>query len=218
MFPSSLAVAVCLLAALLLIGCSGAAATPLPTFPPFPTATPTTLPTPSATSEITPSPQAEPSAGQSFIRLVDPLDEPEYYCLDVPGAGRSVRLESALQAHTCKPVAQAADELFTLDHPDDGQIYMEAYGLCLEAGAPAADLILYLKDCSDSPKQHFVYNADGLIQHVTDAGMAMCLSVAPGAGIPTGGPSHLRRPLSFQRCGAIQPPLAKWTLWAGGAE
>ena len=138
--------------------------------------------------------------------------------MDVPGAGRGVRLESALQAHTCKPVAQAADELFTLDHPNDGQIYMEAYGLCLEAVAPAADLTLNLKDCSDSPAQRFAYTADGLIQHVTDAGFVLCLSVALGAGIPTGGPSHLRRALSFQPCGAIQPALAKWTPWSGGAE
>jgi len=68
-----------------------------------------------------------------YIRLIDPLDEPEYYCVDVPGAGRGVRLESALQAHTCKPIATAADELFTRNHPNDGQIYMEAYDLCVEA-------------------------------------------------------------------------------------
>ena len=221
MHPSSIAVTVCLPVVLLLIGCSGTKATPLPTFSPFPTATPTNMPTPAVTSEVMVSPQAEPSAGKIFIRLVDPLDEPEFYCVDVPGAGRGVRLKSALQAHTCKPLAQAADELFTLNHPSDGRIYMEAYELCVEAGAastPAAHLALYLKDCSDSPTQRFVYTADGLMQHVTDAGMVLCLSVAPGAGIPTGGPSHLRRELSLQICDIVQPPLAKWTLRAGAAE
>ena len=39
------------------------------------------------------SPTVKPDA--RFIRLIDPLDEPEYYCVDVPRSGRGVRLESA---------------------------------------------------------------------------------------------------------------------------
>ena len=50
-----------------------------------------------------------------MIQLRDPLDEPEYYCVDVPGFGRSLNLEGALTAHTCKP--NADDELFIYRSP-----------------------------------------------------------------------------------------------------
>ena len=118
--------------------------------------------TPSSTPTITPAPTVDPTptllptvpptiAGDDrvFIQLTDPLDEPEYYCVDVPGAGPGVRLQSALQAHTCKPIDTAADELFTIDHPKAGQIYMEAYQLCLEAEKSGQGSSLRLQRCSD---------------------------------------------------------------------
>ena len=94
--------------------------------------------------------------GPVFIQLTDPLDEPEFYCVDVPGAGRGVRLDSNLQAHTCKPISEAEDELFILNRPSEGQIFMEAYGLCVEAELAIDGASLRLQPCSDSPLQIFV--------------------------------------------------------------
>lgn len=37
--------------------------------------------------------------------LEDPLDEPEFYCVDVAGFGANLNLNGPLQAHICKPVA-----------------------------------------------------------------------------------------------------------------
>lgn len=107
-----------------------------PPSPPPPSDTPSSAPTmiPAPTVNPTPTliptvPSATGTDDRVFIQLTDPLDEPEYYCVDVPGAGPGVRLQSALQAHTCKPLNTAADELFTFDRPKAGQIYMEAYQL-----------------------------------------------------------------------------------------
>ena len=63
----------------------------------------------------------------------------------MPRAGRGVRLESALQAHTYKPIETSVDELFTINHPNDGQIYMEAYDLCVEADGMHKGSALLLK-------------------------------------------------------------------------
>ena len=60
--------------------------------------------------------------------LRDPLDEPEFYCVDVAGFGNNLNLNSPLQAHTYKPGAD--DELFIFNHPTPGQFYMEAYDVC----------------------------------------------------------------------------------------
>ena len=150
------------------------------------------------------------------------MDEPEYYCVDVPGGGTTVRLEAALQAHTCKPVAQADDQLFSLNNPHEGQIFMETYNLCVEADRSGADFYLHLKPCSDSPLQRFTYTQDGQIQLVTGTGDRFCLAVASGVGVSTrarlddeflpGGPNHVRRDLAIQSCGVIEPALSTWTI------
>ncbi len=197
----------------LIVACS-AGATPSP---PLPTVLPTSaeIPTAQATGASssptrlpTVSPQIPLGVGV-FIQLTDPLDEPEYYCLDVPGAGAGVRLQSSLQAHTCKPVATAADELFTIDHPNKGQIYMEAYDLCVEAEEAQNGSALLLKPCSDSDHQLFALENDVIRLHPRDD---LCLAVDPGSGIPTGGPSHLRRALTLESCESTDPTLIKWSI------
>ena len=76
--------------------------------PPTPTvATPT--PTAAAPTSATPSMagiDVDPAKAEAtLLQLVDALDEPEYYCVDVPGFGGSLNLQSTLMAHTCKPGA-----------------------------------------------------------------------------------------------------------------
>ena len=144
-----------------------------------------------------------------FIQLTDPLDEPQFYCVDVPGAGTAVRLNSPLQAHTCKPLETAEDELFAFDHPNDGQIYMEAYDLCVEATGTAAGSTVGLKPCSDSPNQRFVVK-DGAVSLSSVGQPDLCFAVDADDGIPTGGPSHLRRDLTLENCELIGEELSSW--------
>ncbi|MEM7348816.1 MAG: RICIN domain-containing protein, partial [Chloroflexota bacterium] len=144
-----------------------------------------------------------------LIQLRDPLDEPEYYCVDVPGFGASLNLEGALTAHTCKPNGE--DELFLINHPATGQLYMPAYERCVEAATGEAGADLYLKDCNDSALQKFSYEDETTLQLDTDA-EALCLSVADEAGEPTGGPSHLRLDLLLASCTSVEPVLSEWAL------
>ena len=146
-----------------------------------------------------------------FIQLTDPLDEPQFYCVDVPGAGTAVRLNSPLQAHTCKPLETAEDELFAFDHPGDGQIYMDAYDLCAEATGLTAGFTIVLQPCSDSPNQRIVVE-DGAVRLATGGQPELCFAVDPSDGIPTGGPSHLRRDLTLESCKSIGAELSNWTF------
>ena len=144
-------------------------------------------------------------AGGTLVQLADPLDEPEYYCVDVPGFGARLNLGAALMAHTCKPGAD--DEMFAVNRPGPGNLSMPAYDLCLAADSDTGTAQLHLQECSDSALQRFTYRADGLL---TLAGTELCLAVAPEAGQPTGGPSHLRRDLSLQPCSTTEPELTNW--------
>ena len=85
----------------------------------------------------------------SLIQLIAPLDEPEYYCIDIRGFGFEVLLDSLLQTHTCKHT-QFEDGLFSFGQPSDGQLYMEEYRVCMEAGAAEEGAPLYVGRCSDA--------------------------------------------------------------------
>ena len=213
------ALAVCLAAAAALAACSAEpTATPAPTatLVPVPTATP--LPAPTATLEPTatpasvpaPAPQPTPTStvdadagipSETLVMLADPLDEPEFYCVDVAGFGASLGLDRPLQAHTCKPGAD--DEMFAFNRPADGQVYLVEHDRCVEADGTS----LYVRPCSDSQMQRFTYGDDRTLR-LADGGV--CLAVAGGDGEPAGGRSHLRRDLLLRPCSDVQPALSQW--------
>lgn len=161
--------------------------------------------------------ESDSTAVVSLIQLQDPLDEPEYYCVDVPGAGASLNLQGALQAHTCK-LTSAEDEMFTFNYPSSGQLYMEAYALCAEADSGIAASALYLKECSDQPLQRFEFTNDMQLRLLGVGSESQCLAVAPGVGTPTGGPSHLRRDLMLQPCAGVDPALSQWKMPGSSPE
>jgi len=142
---------------------------------------------------------------EGLIQLIDPLDEPEFYCVDVPGFRNRVRLDAPLMAHTCKP--GAPDELFTPGRPEAGQLFMKAYDRCVEASSAQAGASVSLATCGDSKLQRFSLQQDG---RITLADSELCLAVADGMGAPTGGPSHLRRDLTLESCSAVPPTLSRW--------
>ena len=144
---------------------------------------------------------------EGLIELNDPLDEPEKYCVDVPGFGRRLNLNAPLMAHTCKP--GAADELFTPGQPGEGQLYMQAYGRCAEAESTKPGAAIYMRECSSSNLQRFSFESDGRIK-LADG--STCMTVADGEGEPTGGPSHLRLDLTMESCGKADPARSTWTV------
>ena len=146
-----------------------------------------------------------------LIQLRDPLDEPEFYCVDVPGFGRSLNLQGALTAHTCKPGAD--DEMFLMNSPATGLIYMPAYDLCMKASDAEPGSSLLLAPCSEEPLQQFLYENTGQIRlGQGSAEGELCLTVSPEAGEPTGGPSHLRRDLTLEACDQAAAARSLWTV------
>ena len=127
-----------------------AAATPAPavtSLTPVPTESPPAPPTPDAIA-------ADPAQSKAtLVQLADPLDEPEFYCVDVPGFGASLNLDAALMAHTCKPGAD--DEIFVVGQPGPGNLSMPAYNRCMEAEGAEPQAQLHLQECSDSAMQQF---------------------------------------------------------------
>ena len=179
-----------------------AAPAPTVTAPaPVPTASPPAPPTPASI----PANPTQPKP--TLVQLADPLDEPEFYCVDVPGFGASLNLDAALMAHTCKPGAN--DEIFVVGQPAPGNLSMPAYNRCMEAEGTEPQAQLHLQECSDSAMQQFDFDADGAL---TLSGTDLCVAVSPEDGEPTGGPSHVRRDLMLLDCAEANPALSRWVF------
>ena len=143
-------------------------------------------------------------AAKVLVHLVNPLDDPGYYCIDVVGFGSGAQFRSALQAHTCKP-DDNNDQQFTR-RPASGQLYMAEYALCLQPENLVAGAELYLRDCSDTPLQAFEITNDGLIRLDDDGPGELCVAVALGEGERINS-IHLRRDLSVVACDATASDL-----------
>lgn len=144
-----------------------------------------------------------------MIRLVDPLDEPEFYCIDVPGFRQNVQLKAPLMAHTLKRFG-SADEMWAMDTPAKGQIYAPEYELCIEAASAEPGASLLLKKPSDSPLQRFTLTEKGFL--VLTEHPELGFAVKPGKGQKAGGPSHLKHGLSLERLAKTDPARAIWKL------
>jgi len=144
-----------------------------------------------------------------LVHLVDPLDDPGHYCIDVVGFGSEARFRDALQAHTCKP-ADNRDQQFT-HRTQTGQLYMEEYRLCLQPENLAPGSELFLRDCSASPLQSFDFFEDGYIRLGEDGPDQLCVAVASGKGEIIN-PIHKRRDLNIEACDATDLSLMEWSF------
>ena len=176
---------------------------PAPTATSEPTVTPTSVATPTpAPTLTTAAPTDDGVPSETLVMLADPLDEPEFYCVDVAGFGASLNVNGPLQAHTCKPGAD--DEMFAFNRPSEGQLYLVEHNRCIEADGTS----LYVRPCSESPMQRFTYG-DGTLRLDGDG---TCLAVAGGGGEPAGGRSHVRRDLLMQPCLEAEPAMSQWVF------
>ena len=139
------------------------------------------------------------------IKLVDQLDEPEFYCLDVAGWGDHLKIDDPVQVHTCKP--DSPDQEFVVE---GNALKMPEYNRCLTASAsgdaalPGSALIL--RECDGSKMQSFIVHSSGKIMMNSSE-----LCVAAGAeSQEASGPSHLWRVASLQSCEHSESKLATW--------
>ena len=153
------------------------------------------------------SPLASAEDGD-FIKLVDPLDEPEFYCLDLAGWGRNLLLDDPLQTHTCKN-RNPQDQMF---HFDGDHIKVSLYDRCVQvagsSGVTLAGSAVLAKPCSDSPLQKFSLDDEGRIR-IGDTGF--CLAAGPDSA-EASGPSHMWRTLTVASCDSTAAELSTWQV------
>ena len=152
---------------------------------------------------------AQIALGDSLVqlRLLDPLDEPEFYCLDVSGWGDHLKLDDPLQAHTCK-VSDSNDQLFSVR---SDSILVGTTGRCLEiagTGTPLPGAAIVARECSGGPMQTFTIEENG---RISTKGADLCLAVGDRSA-DASGPSHVWRVLTVEPCDAVSAELMTWQV------
>jgi len=143
-----------------------------------------------------------------FIRLVAGLDEPEeFYCFDLAGWGKKLKLDDPLQTHTCKK-RSAEDQYFFFNA---GRIEVTEYGRCVQVGGSSGLTLpgsaVLARPCSDEKLQLLTLEENGTIR-VTNTDF--CIG-AGASSEPASGPSHMWRTLTVVNCGADES-LTRWQV------
>ena len=167
--------------------------------------------------EAKPSPAIEEDASgleqvsheDVFLRVVAPLDEARGYCLNIPGHTTGGRLESPMQAHTCKHGIWNQDGRFDLNAPGNGTLRMPHYELCLGVESALTGAQLLLAECTGASLQSWMVQDSGEI--VLEDFPEMCITIDDGRGRDAGGPQYLMKGVGLDTCAPLASDRQRWT-------
>lgn len=158
------------------------------------------------------------------IRLIRFLDEPDGYCIDVPGPPDNPFLDVKPWAHTCHMFA-LSDQVFHFDARGVSDIRWTdgRKNLCLKPDTAEAGSLMSFVQCDQSASQKFAYvdrqfklEGTDLCIHVEMTGPAYRQQAAEGEdSYGRGRPinpqkSHLARFLVMQGCSTGDPGFSRW--------
>jgi hypothetical protein len=139
-------------------------------------------------------------ADTGLLRTIHLLDDARGYCLDIPGEGSTLRLDDALQGHTCKYGGPLDDQRF--ERTAAGAIKATTYNRCLAAAGLEPGAKLMLRPCADAPVQQWSM-AWGRLSPVSRPDL--CVSLSGEKGQPAGtplliSPVYRRRDVALEPC------------------
>jgi triacylglycerol lipase len=139
-------------------------------------------------------------ADAGLLRTIHPLDEARGYCLDIAGEGQTLRLDDALQAHTCKYGGPLDDQRF--ERTAEGAIRATIYDRCLTAANLDPGARLLMRACASATTQRWSM----MWGRLSPASRPdLCVSLAGEKGQPAGtpmliSPVYHRRDIGLERC------------------
>ena len=147
---------------------------------------------------ITPS-QADDSVE---IYLLNQLDDPRGFCIDIKGHKLKAQIDKGLQAHTCYSYQGeiSPDQGFNSLKLTKYQFFLPSFNTCMEATSLTPSANLRLRKCNRNKLQNFEWSNENKIHLIGNR--KLCLTVDQGQSKKGGGgsPVHLMRNLSLELC------------------
>lgn len=145
--------------------------------------------------------------GGNFM-LVEAIDAPRGYCLDLEGYAFTTDTSAPVIVHSCKE-GFWKDGTWMVDFPSQGQIYLPDFELCAAAASADHDAEVVLVDCAQTDLNRFVFRDDGKVELIADAENTLCLAVGETSR-PTG--ANLRRQTRVADCVETDDQYMNWVV------
>ena len=158
---------------------------------------------------ITPS-QADDSVE---IYLLNQLDDPRGFCIDIKGHKFKAQINKGLQAHTCYSYQGeiSPDQGFNSRKLTKNQFILTSFNVCMEASSLTPSANLRLRKCDRNKLQNFGWSVEDKIHLIGNR--KLCLTVGQEQSKKGGGgyPVHLMRNLSLELCSKSLDPYQAWS-------
>ena len=150
------------------------------------------------------------------IQLIDKLDEPRGYCIDIRGHKERAKVQKGLQAHTCYSYQGklGVDQAFEKKMIIQGKFYLPAFDVCMKAEGGVEGSGLSLEACNDTDAQKFKFTSNDQIKLISNDEMCIAINASGSRKGGGGMPLHLLRSLSLRNCENVGTRYTTWRLVA----
>ena len=146
------------------------------------------------------------------IYLLNQLDDPRGFCIDIKGHKLKAQSNKGLQAHTCYSYQGkiSPDQGFNSRKLTKNQFILTSFNVCMEASSLTPSANLRLRKCDRNKLQNFEWSNENKIYLIGNR--KLCLTVDQGQSRKGGGgsPVHLMRNLSLELCTDSLNPYQAW--------
>ncbi len=151
------------------------------------------------------------------LRLVDEMDEPRGYCLDIAGGrGANAPLDRGMQAHTCYDYTGGLleDQAFDAALISEGQFKIVHFDICMAVSALDVGAAIELAPCDQSDVQKFSLQSDGRLSMAAKPDLCITVNDTQKREGRGGTPVHVMRPVSLQPCSDDAKALQSWKMFS----
>ena len=146
------------------------------------------------------------------IYLLNQLDDPRGFCIDIRGHKLKAKIDKGLQAHTCYSYQGeiSPDQGFSSHKLTKNQFILPSFNVCMEASSLTPSANLRLRKCDRNKLQNFEWSNENKIYLIGNR--KLCLTVDQGQSRKGGGgsPVHLMRNLSLELCAESLNSYQAW--------
>ena len=148
------------------------------------------------------------------IYLLNQLDDPRGFCIDIRGHKLKAKIDKGLQAHTCYSYQGkiSPDQGFDSLKLTKNQFFLPFFNVCMEASSPKRSTNLKLGKCDLNKLHTFEWSNKNEIRLISNR--KLCLTVGQGQSKKGGGgtPVHLMRNLSLELCNKSLNSYQAWSV------
>ena len=137
------------------------------------------------------------------IYLLNQLDDPRGYCIDIKGHKYKAQIKKGLQAHTCYSYQGeiSPDQSFNSLKLTNNQFFLPSFNICMEASSLTPSANLRLRKCDRNKFQNFEWSNKSQIRLISNRKLCLTVDEAKSKKGSGGSPVHLMRNLSLELCG-----------------